>query len=70
MEITKDTKIGEVLEKHPETIEVFMKYDMHCIGCPARGMESIADGCRGHDFDEEKITALVKELNEKIKNKE
>jgi hybrid cluster-associated redox disulfide protein len=70
MKITKDTKIGEVLEKYPETIEVFAKFEMHCIGCPARGMETIEAGCKGHNFDEKKIDSLVKELNEKIKKKE
>lgn len=67
MKISKETKIAEVVEKYPDTIEVFFKYGLHCIGCPASRMESIGDGCRGHGLDEEKINALVKELNKAIK---
>ena len=69
-EVTRETPIGEVVRDHPETVEVFLKYGLHCIGCPASMMETVEQGAAGHGMDEEEITKLVEELNQKIKEKE
>jgi hybrid cluster-associated redox disulfide protein len=61
MEITKDTIIDDVLKAHPESIRVFMKYNLGCIGCMGAAGESIEVGARMHGLDPE---PLVKELNE------
>ena len=61
MQITKDTIIDEVLKAHPESIRVFMKYNLGCIGCMGAAGESIEMGARMHGIDPE---PLVKELNE------
>ena len=47
--------------KHPETMEVFMKHGMHCIGCMASHFEDLEQGCAAHGMDAD---SLVKELNE------
>ena len=41
MEITKDTLIGEMLEKDMGIAYVLMQCGMHCVGCPASAGESI-----------------------------
>ena len=61
MQITKDTVIDEVLKAHPESIRIFMKYNLGCIGCMGAAGESIEMGARMHGIDPE---PLVKELNE------
>jgi hybrid cluster-associated redox disulfide protein len=61
MQISKDTIIDEVLKAHPESIKVFMKYNLGCIACMGATMESIEMGARMHGVDPEPI---VKELNE------
>ncbi len=63
--ITKETSFKEVIEKYPKAIEIFLKYGMHCIGCPIASQETIEQGCIAHNIDVEK---LLKELNEVIKN--
>ena len=63
--ITKEMKIEEVLQKHPETMEVFIKHGFHCIGCAAANFESIAEGAAVHGID---VEELVKELNKIAKN--
>ena len=68
-EITKQTPIGELVKDHPETVEVFLKFGLHCIGCPVSMMETIEQGAAGHGMSDEEIDNLVKELNEKIKEK-
>jgi len=30
--ITKDMSITDAVERYPETVDVFMKYGMHCFG--------------------------------------
>ncbi|MFZ5559688.1 MAG: DUF1858 domain-containing protein [Patescibacteria group bacterium] len=64
--ITKEMKIDEVIKKYPETVEVFMKYNFHCIGCVAANFESIEEGAKAHGITPEE---LVEELNEAIKKK-
>jgi len=37
--ITEDMNIKEVIDKYPETVSVFAKYNMGCIGCIAASFE-------------------------------
>lgn len=64
--ITKEMKIEEVIQKYPETIEVFMKYGFHCLGCASASFENIEDGAAVHGID---IDKFIAELNEIIKKK-
>ena len=58
--ITKEMPISDVVRKHPETIEVFLKHGLHCIGCAVAAFESIAEGAAVHGID---IDVLVDDLN-------
>jgi hybrid cluster-associated redox disulfide protein len=59
--ITKEMPIGDVVRKHPETVPVFMKHGLHCIGCAVAAFESIAEGAAAHGID---VEALVTDLNQ------
>jgi hybrid cluster-associated redox disulfide protein len=61
--ITEDMNIREVIEKYPETVSVFAKYNMGCIGCIAASFESLKDIAAVHGTD---VEAFVKDLNEAI----
>lgn len=63
--IAKKMKIEEVIKKYPETVEVFEKFGIHCIGCIAASFESIEQGAKAHGINPEE---LVEELNETVKN--
>lgn len=65
MEITKNSIIGDVLDKYPETAEAFFSIGMHCLGCPASRGETIEEACMVHGADAD---ALIESLN-KIANK-
>ncbi len=65
-EITEDMNIREVIDKHPEVVPVFMKYNMGCIGCIAASFEKIKDIAAVHGVD---VKQFVKDLNEAM-NKE
>jgi len=64
-EINAQMTISEVVQKHPETIEVFMKHGLGCVGCSAARYENIAQGAAVHGIDADK---LVIDLNAAIKN--
>ena len=55
MKISKETKIGEILEIAPEKAEILMECGMHCIGCPASQMETLEEACAVHGIDVEEV---------------
>ena len=59
--ITEDMNIREVLEKHPEVVAVFQKYNMGCVGCIAANFEKISDIASVHGVD---VKEFLKDLNE------
>jgi len=69
VKINKNMKLGEVVSKHPETIEVFMKNGLHCVGCHVAAYETIEEGAKAHGMDEKSIDIMIKELNEKTGGK-
>ena len=58
--ITEDMNIREVIEKHPEIVPVFAKYNMGCVGCIAASFEKISDIAGAHGVDFKKF---VEDLN-------
>ncbi len=59
MAITKDTIIGDVLDKYPQTAPIFLSIGMHCLGCPASRGESVADACMVHGVDADELIAKL-----------
>ena len=57
-------KINEIVAKYPDTIEVFFKHGLHCIGCMAAEFESLEEGTLAHGLDLDK---LLKDLNKVAK---
>ena len=60
MKINKDTKIGEIVEKYPEKVDVLLSAGMHCLGCPASQAETLEEACMVHGID---VEELLKEIN-------
>ena len=60
MKFNKDTKIGEILEKDPDKVEILIQAGMHCIGCPASQGETLEEACMIHGID---VNDVVEELN-------
>ena len=61
MTITKDMSIGQVVEKHPETVPVFLQHGLACLGCAFARFENIEQGAVAHGID---VEALMQALNE------
>ena len=60
MTITKENTIEEVVTNYPESVMVFMKHGLHCVGCHVSAFESIEEGAMAHGID---VDALVADLN-------
>ena len=62
MTVTKETKIGDILDSNAEAAQHFMAMGMHCLGCPAARNETVEQACFVHGVNPveliKKITAL------------
>lgn len=63
MTITKDMGIMEVVQKYPDTVEVFVNAGMGCLGCAAARFENIEQGALAHGID---VDALMEGLNKVV----
>lgn len=63
MQITKDMSIIEIVQKHPETVDVFRSHGMGCLGCAAARFENIEQGASAHGID---INTLITALNKAL----
>ena len=62
-QVTKDTKIGELLEISMDAAPILLSIGMHCLGCPASQNETIEEAAAVHGVDADE---LVKAINDKI----
>ena len=62
-QITKNTKIGELLMINADVAPILLSIGMHCLGCPASQNETIEEAAAVHGVD---VDELVKAINEKI----
>lgn len=62
--ITKEKTISKVLNKYPETKEVFEQMGMHCLGCPTATSETIEQAVMVHGIN---LKEMLDQLNEAIK---
>ena len=58
--VTKDMGILDIVQNYPETIAVFQKYGMGCIGCAAARFENLEAGAKVHGFNPDE---MVDEIN-------
>lgn len=62
--ITKEMSIIEVVQQHPETVDVFRNFGMGCLGCAAARFENIEQGASAHGID---IEALINQMKRQKK---
>jgi len=60
MPITKDTIIGDILDRRPQAAPLFMEIGMHCLGSPASRSETLEEACQVHGADAD---ALLQKIN-------
>lgn len=60
--ITKEHKIGEILQLNPNAAEVLMRFGMGCLGCPSAQVETLEQACEIHGLN---LDEVLSALNEK-----
>jgi iron-sulfur cluster assembly accessory protein len=65
--VTKNTTLGDLVDRHPEAIPVLFSHGLHCIGCHFAATETIGQGCKAHGMDTKDVRALLKDVNAAIK---
>ncbi len=58
-EITKDMKIGDILDANREVAPFFLEMGMHCLGCPSARNESVAQACMVHGVNADELIAKI-----------
>lgn len=58
--VTKDMNILDIVQQYPQSLEIFAKYGLGCIGCAAARFENLEAGAKVHGFDPDK---MVEEIN-------
>ncbi len=61
MTVTKDMRIGELLQLDSGVAPILMSAGMHCIGCPASQAESLEEAAFVHGIDADALVAAVNE---------
>ena len=59
MKIEKNTKIGEIVEKAPEKVDILLSVGMHCLGCPASQAETLEEACMVHGMNCDEVIADI-----------
>ncbi len=61
--VTKDMFVADAVSAYPESIEVFSKYGLHCIGCFASQLDTVESGARVHGIN---VEHLLYDVNKHI----
>jgi len=61
--ITRDTTIGDAVQKYPQSAQVFLEYGLHCVGCQIAYWETLEQGARGHGMLDEEIDMMIRDAN-------
>ena len=68
MEINKDILIGDLMENYPILAAILVeKYNFHCIGCMAAGMETLEEGAKVHGMSTKEIEKMIDYLKSQVK---
>ena len=61
--ITADSIVQGVMERHPQTIPVFARHGMQCVGCYIAPFHTITDCAREHAMN---VGLLLDDLNQVV----
>ncbi len=61
--VSKEMSIMQVLQINRGTAPIFMKFGMHCLGCPHSRAESLEEACMVHGIPAEQV---IEAINDRI----
>ena len=60
--VTKEMSILDIVQNYPQSLEIFAKYGLGCIGCAAARFENLEAGAKVHGFDPDEMVAEINAL--------
>lgn len=60
--VTKEMSIIDIVQQYPESLEIFAKYGLGCVGCAAARFENLEAGAKVHGFDPDEMVAEINAL--------
>lgn len=60
--VSKEMSIIDIVQKYPESLEIFAKYGLGCVGCAAARFENLEAGAKVHGFDPDEMVAEINKL--------
>jgi hybrid cluster-associated redox disulfide protein len=55
--LSLNMSVAELLERHPETIPIFMQFRMACVGCDIAAFETVAEALAIYHINRERFAA-------------
>jgi len=62
--VTKEMSIIDIVQQFPQSLEIFAKYGLGCVGCAAARFENLEAGAKVHGFDPDEMVAEINALIE------
>ena len=59
LEITPDSIVEEIMRLRPQTVRVFLRHKMACVGCSVGPFHTLADASAEHGID---LDQLIREI--------
>lgn len=44
--------VDDIMSRSPQTIRVFLEFNMSCVGCPIATFHTVEDACHEHGIDQ------------------
>ena len=60
--VTKEMGIMDIVQQYPESLEIFAKYGLGCIGCAAARFDNLEAVARVHGFNPDDMVNDINEL--------
>jgi len=54
------TLVDDLMREHPETIGVFLRQRLHCVGCPIGQFHTVEEAAREHGLEPEVLLATLR----------
>ncbi len=70
MEVTRNTRVDELIDRYPDVIKIFLDFGLSGIACGDAFWGTIEDLARYKNLPEEKLQKLIDEINKMISKKE
>lgn len=64
----KDMRVGEIIAILPGAADIMTEYGMHCSSCSLGAVETLGEGARIHQFEDDVLEELLDDLNAALKD--